>query len=480
VQRFAVIVANNRSLDEGVPPLAYADDDGAKYFELFQAAGVQLRFLAVLDPDAQQRYPEATAASLPPSSAQLQAALTTLFAQITQTQAAGIETHFYFIYAGHGGLAPNQEGYLNLLDRRLTRSELFREIVARSPATMNHLILDACHAYFLVQKRGQTSDKRGDFSAVVREFLRADELAAYPNTGVILAFSSTSETHEWASWQAGIFSHELQSGLLGPADLDQDGAVSYREIAAFVDSANAAVTDPTLRLRVYARPPASRVASPLFDLTPLTVMPTLNVEPSHAARYHLEDGRGVRLADFHPSGEQATRVALLGHAPFWVRTDDQEAVLAAPSGVVAVGSLAFAPLEVARRGSVEQSFRRYLYHTPFSVGFMQGMQAMGSTEPLLDLVEVAPGPAPSTHWLRIGGFTGLGGAVVAGGLGAVFYAQANHSYSAYQRADSIPEARELRQTTDQQLQVAQVLFGTAVGLAVTGGGLLVWEWLTAE
>ena len=65
----------------------------------------------------------------------------------------------------------------------------------------------------------------------------------------------TGESHEWAGFEAGVFSHEVRSGLFGAADADGDGRVTYAEIAAFVRRANEAIPADRFRPQVLARPP---------------------------------------------------------------------------------------------------------------------------------------------------------------------------------------------------------------------------------
>ncbi|MGC4123064.1 MAG: hypothetical protein QM765_52545 [Myxococcales bacterium] len=372
-RRFAVIVANNQSLDDGVAPLSYAVDDGAKYFELFQALGFRTQLMAAFGEDAARRHPEAAAASVAPQRAEVLAAIERAFGEIREARAAGQETHFYFVYTGHGNIGPNREGYVNFADARFRRTDLYREVLARSPATFNHVVLDACHSYFLVMKRGGP-DKEGDLREAVRDFLKAEELATYPNTGVILATSSSNETHEWSRWEAGIFSHELRSGLLGAADVDGDGQVGYAEAAAFVEAANATIDIPKARLRVFYRAPTSAPGVPVVDLAPLRAVPSLEIEAKDAAQFHLEDGRGVRVADFHPSAEQSARVALIGQAPFWLRSGDREAALPAEPSVL-VSKLSFTPNGAAAKGSVELSFRKNLFVLPFGQAFFKAAVA---------------------------------------------------------------------------------------------------------
>lgn len=467
-RRYAVIVANNQAVDDELAPLAYAVDDGAKYDELFRASGAQTALLAEFGPDAARRYPLAAASARPPRRAEVLGALERVFAQIRLDAQAGRETHFYFVYTGHGGLGPNREGYLNLADGRFGRTEFYRQVLARSPATYNHVVLDACYAYFLVLKRGD-AEREGDFRAAVRDFLRAEELASYPNTGVILASSASSETHEWSQWEAGIFSHELRSGLLGPADVDGDGAVSYPEAASFVEAANAAIEVPRARLRVFYRPALVRPDLPLFELAALRALPTMEIEPENAGRFHVEDARGVRVADFHPSREQTVRVALLGTAPFWLRTPEREALL--PEGErVAFAGLEFRPLSAPAKGSVELTFRRNLFQIPFGLSFFRGATAeRDRLAEELRLRQSAP-PARSTAAI---GWGLVGGAATLGAASGVAYLMANWAYDRYDHAAVYHDARRYRGMTEDRLLASRILVGVAGVAAAAGITLLV-------
>ena len=383
-KRYALIIGNNLSLDEGIAPLSFADDDAAKYYEVFSAAGADVELFTVLDPAAQQRFTRAAAVARPPRRRDILASLDALFVRMQADRAAGRETHFYFIYSGHGNIGPNREGYIFFLDTRFRRSELFREVLARSPASYNHIILDACHAYFLVQKRGKGAEREGNYRAAVLDFLKTEDLASYPNTGVILAASSDSETHEWNYWESGIFSHELRSALLGSADVDGDGVVTYQEAAACVEAANAAIVNPKLRLSVYYQPPAGKIDTPLFDLKALAGQgPSLQFEPAVSRRYYVEDARGVRVADLFPSAEQTVRIGLIGQAPFFLRTAEKEARIGADLPQwMDVQKLIFEPRAASTRGSADTSFRKHLYEIPYGLGFFRGLLSAKEREGL--------------------------------------------------------------------------------------------------
>ncbi|NOZ86895.1 MAG: PEGA domain-containing protein [Deltaproteobacteria bacterium] len=387
---YAVVIGNDQSLDKGVSPLSYADDDAAKYFELFKAMGARVALFAVLDPDAQKRFPAAAEASKPPRRRDVLRAVDRFFGRIEADKEDGRETHFYFVYSGHGNIGPNREGYINLLDARFRRSELYKEVIARSPADWNHLLLDACHSYFLVKKRGAKPDSQGDYRDVVKDFMRNEDLEHYPNVGVILAASSESETHEWSKWESGIFSHELRSAMLGAADVNRDGKVTYKEAASCVEAANAAVEDPKARLKVFFRPPPARVDLALVDLSLLKAKPVLEFPKGMEGRFHIQDSRGVRVADLHPSGEQNVGVHLLGKAPFFLRIRGMEAMVPESRAKVAVQDLTMRKYTASSKGSVEQSFRRHLYELPFGLGFFRGLTAA------VQGAGPASGPRPDT------------------------------------------------------------------------------------
>ncbi len=474
---YAIIIANNHSLDKEFEPLRFADDDGAKYFELFSAAGADVSLLTVLDPDAQRRFPTAAEVATPPSKKAVLESINRVFAKMSRDKQAGINTHFVLVYSGHGNVGPNREGYINFLDTRFRRSELYREILARSPASFNHLILDACHSYFLVNKRGGKRDRQGDYRAIVKDFLQTEELSNYPNTGVILAASSESETHEWGRWEAGIFSHELRSALLGAGDVDGDGTVTYAEAAGCVEAANAAIDVPKARIKVFYKPPAKDVDAPLLNLSRLASQPRLKIDPTQAGRYHIEDARGIRIADLNFTQEQPIEMVLLGQGPFFLRTATQEAGIEEGQKEVSASNLEFKTLAAKSKGSVERSFRRHLYEIPYGLGFFRG--AVATRERERDLLfhadiqldaHVNPFQKQSTWgWISLstGAATGI-----ASGL--VYYA-ADQSHGQYKATDDRNDARKYRETTEDRLLTSRILLGTASVLALTGATLLVLD-----
>src|SRR6476469_5988493 len=65
--QYAIVVANNSSNDKALEPLRYADDDGARYFELFSPQSDDAVLLTVLDEETQALHPGLASRSLPPT-----------------------------------------------------------------------------------------------------------------------------------------------------------------------------------------------------------------------------------------------------------------------------------------------------------------------------------------------------------------------------------------------------------------------------
>ncbi len=481
-KRYALIVANNNSLDEGVSPLQFADDDGARFFELFEASGADTTLLSVPDADTQTKFPEASERAAAPTHRKLKESLRAIFSKIASDNAAGMTTHFTFIYAGHGNLGPNREGYINLSDERLTRSAFYAEIVGASPATFNHIILDACDSYFLVNKRGSKGPHRsGDYRQGIRDFMQTEQLSHYPNTGVILAASKNSETHEWLRLESGIFSHELISALLGTADVNEDGVITYQEAAACVEAANIGIPIEKARLKVYFRAPAGHQSLPIMDLHGFTDTATLHLDKAMGGRYYLEDARGVRIADLNFTVEQSVRLKLVGKAPFYLRTDNTEARVEVGKTTVDSKSLVFAGLDANHRGSIEQSFRKHLFEVPFGKSFYLGMfaAATGEESPRVDAPSPAvPASRSDIHREKASpnavlGLTFLGTAAAAGIASGALFAAANASHKDYNAAEESEAAKELRETTETHMRLSRAFMGAGIGLGVAGASLLI-------
>lgn len=372
--RFAVIVAENEPFSGNLQALRYADDDGLRYAELLRGVGAEVELLTVLDAETQRRAPGAARGTHPPTRAELTAAMARVNADIDRAKAAGQTVDFYFVFAGHGEAGAAGEGRMHLRDGTLSRAELLDTVVAGSHADYNHLLIDACHAQALVFNRGPADDgyRNEDYRATIADYLDQQDLRRYPNTGAILASTAGRETHEWEVFGAGVFSHEVRSGLTGVADANADGVVEYSELAAYIHAANDAIPDAEARPQFVVQPPQSDRNRPLIAYTdgPRSF---LRIPRTFQGRAWVEDAQGNRYADFNGSGE-APIVMALADAPFYyLRRDRDEARIDPPRpGVVDESRLSWRPRGTTVRGAVNETFERHLFTQSFGPAFYAG------------------------------------------------------------------------------------------------------------
>jgi hypothetical protein len=313
---FALVVGVNQPIDPGPPRLLYADDDAILFHKVFSQIG---RSILLIDPDPStvrlhgvpepRRAGETTTSVLQgvraPTRANLKAAIGELQALVETSRKKGEQPQLYFVYSGHGDVRNNQ-GYLALADDRFTARDLAEQILTPSRATANHVIVDACKSYFIIRERRAG----GVGEPAPQGFQRTQTLLdRFPNTGFLLSTTSAAASHEWEEFQAGIFSHEVRSGLLGAADINRDGRVSYNEIRAFIEVANSAIRNERYRPSIFVRAPHDDGRAPLLR-TRRAGIPALTVPRNRAGRYFLEDSNGVRLADMHTASSGAVTIAV--------------------------------------------------------------------------------------------------------------------------------------------------------------------------
>lgn len=454
---FALIVGANRSVDADLAPLKYADDDAARYLDLFRLLGSRTYLLTHLDDNTRALHPQAAAEAQEPRRMPFDAAVAQLTRDVTQAASRNIETTVYFVYAGHGNVREGK-GYLSLEDARISGAELAR-VFSALPATRIHLIADACASYFLAYGRGPGGTRRPVAA------LPAAELAADSRVGLLLSTSSAKESHEWEAFQAGVFSHAVRSGLYGAADADRDGIVTYREIAAFVARASEAVPNERYRPDVHTRAP--RGADALLDLRRASAR-RLEVDGRHAGHYTLEDARGVRLLDFHNAPSQT--LAIVRPPPtqaLYLRRagDDKEMLLPAGDEVLSIDALAADDGRVASRGAAHESFSK-LFALPFDRSVVDAYRERPVP------IDVAPETGLGTR--RIVALGAMGAGAILSGVSIALAASTSSLRNDLAPNASQADASALNDRITQRNTLAAVT-GTAGGAAlVTGAVLFFW------
>jgi len=455
LQRFALVIGNDRPETSSAGILRYADDDALATHALLSDAHVQSLLFVRLDEATRGMHPKLAVAGAPRWS-EIERGFSTLIARMKEAAAHGARTEFLFFYSGHGDVEGG-EGYVVLEDRRLTRTMLF-SLLSRSSATHNHVFIDACKSYFLVFDRGPGGHRTpyvGNWAERVP--------AQLGNTGFVLSTSSDRASHEWERYQGGILSHELRSGLRGAADADLDGAVSYAELGAFLLTANRAIQNPRFKPDFMVRAPGHNLEHEILSY-PASVG-TLFFPPRAWGHFYVENARGERVLDAHPSAGQALRLLVPAERPLFVRQNDELAEYAIEAeGAVEVAALSPTMPQVAQRGAQSLAFQ-WTFSTPFGQAEVRDFRT--SAAAVRDEPPESSPKASSTRRsvARIAGITAL----TAGAAGLTLSALA---INASAQAKGAPQASVA--SSNQQIvslnRASLVCYGTALAAGLT------WAW----
>jgi hypothetical protein len=451
--RFAIVIGNNQPDSPRLPLLRYADDDAVAIGRLLGEAGVEVAILVRLDAASRRMHPELVAGA--PTWGNLSAGLARLNRRIDEERRAGRATELLFYYSGHGSVAGG-EGYVVLEDARLTRSVLHDQVLRRSRAARNHVIVDACKSYFLAFGKGAGGRRR--------TFGRSFAVGALPgdlaNTGFVLSTSSDRDSHEWERFQSGVFSYQVRSALRGAADADLDGGVSYAELGAFLTAANRAIPNERFRPDFAVRPPGGARHLGVQVLSwPFAARSLVIDRPS--GRLYVESARGERLLDVHPAERQRLALVLPAERPQFVRTaDGATEYLLAGAGAVRLSALRAQAASTASKGALNLAFED-LFAAPFGDRDVRAYQR-GYRDDFI-AVAAAAEPVPTRVRVRqIAGWTAIG----AAGLGLAATGWALERRRAADDASQVDRPR----LNDQihRLNVASwVLYGVAGAAAGT-------------
>ncbi|MDX2022050.1 MAG: caspase family protein [Deltaproteobacteria bacterium] len=456
---FALIVGVNHSPDSS-QTLHYADDDAAKYAEMFGSFGITSRVLTRADASTQRLHSGVLKAAQPPRKADLKSAVEQLAALVAKARDRGDHTRFYFVYAGHGDVEDGR-GRLGLEDAQLSGADLERSIQTIG-ADETHLVVDACYSYFLAFTRGGKGERRS-----LHGFATLGGMRGNKNVGLLLSTASAQESHEWSGFSAGVFSHEVRSGLTGAADANADGLISYKEIAAFVARANQPIARNRYAPEAFARPPRGAVEGEnavFLDLRPALdqhLVRKLQLDEVVSEHVAIEDGRGIRFADVHP-GAKAYVTYARGPLTLLKVNDGSELVIPAePSEATASGSPVWEPSATAARGRLDGVFSA-TFDLPFD---QQNVTAFSMPSPPVAVRNTSV--APSWAW-----WTLAASAATAGAIGAWSAVSASQIESQTQTAVSQQDVDMQNGRLQKTQQVEAFAFG-ALALAGTTA-LVLW------
>lgn len=399
VHRYALVVGSNTGEGVRAAPLRFADDDAIAVHELLLEAGVESVLLTTPDADTTRLHPD-TRPLAPATLDALRGAFAAQRASMLRAQEAGEIVEWLFVFSGHGDVEAGV-GFLGLERGRLTREVLHDDLLSRVPAIYSHVILDACRSGALVASKGP-----GGLRLPMPAAFASDP--TWPaNTGFILSSSAAKDSHEWERLGAGVFSYEVRSALRGAGDADGDGAVSYAELGAFLETANGAIENPRLRPEFLTVPPRGKPGLSVAVLT----WPAAGLETSVSEHAYVERGNGERLLDLHALDGSTARLHVPKERPLYFRSADERREFELTSETASVAALESTPATPRRKGAADRALER-LFSVPFGAATVERYTSTWQP-PELKALEVAQPPRAVVTGRTIAGWTAVGGLGVA-------------------------------------------------------------------
>lgn len=217
VERFAVIVGNDRGLaNDG--PLQYAASDATRVYDVLRELGGFQPVNMVLLRDE--------------SADTLRKTLITVNDRIRATLALpGTQALLFVYYSGHADADD-----LHLSGTRFGIGE-FVQLARGSAANFRLVVLDACRSGALTRVKG------GQIRA---PFALPDEHQLGDGSAFLTATTASEDAQESDELRGSFFTQAFVSGLLGAADNDRDGAISLDEAYHYAYQATLRATSRTL------------------------------------------------------------------------------------------------------------------------------------------------------------------------------------------------------------------------------------------
>jgi hypothetical protein len=452
-------------------PLRYADDDAVRFHRLFAQAGAASTLLAELDAETARRHPELLGTTRAPTETTVARAFATLQAQVRASLARGEEPTVFIAYSGHGSLVGDEPG-LSLRGGLLRRSRLHEALAALAPARV-HVIVDACHAGSVVGARGGLSQalepERVQLSEGDLERLWSTRsLARLSHVGAVLAAASAELTYEWSRIEAGLLSHEILSALSGVADVNEDGAVQYSELSAFLSAANQGIRDARAKPKVLVLPPGGNYSAVVFDVRSQRDARFVSAESARLGRFFVELDTGERLLDARlDAGAQVTLALPRQHDAFLVVGHREARIRKDGPRTLSLDELRLKPRQETARGAIDDALQKGWFASNYGRTYYEGFVDSQDivAVPFAVPSDAAPRTTSSSRRLRLRrGLTwGAAGAVLAASA-----VTAGLSLEAKQDFDQNPYERRARELSERHRRTGY----TALGLGGLGLGLV--------
>lgn len=277
VVRYALLVGTNEGGDDRVA-LRYAHDDARAMGQVLTTIGGVL--------------PEHERLLLDPSAAEVAAAFDALKAEIAGSEG---RSEVVFYYSGHS----DEEGLL-LGAERFGYADL-RAALEGLDAMVRVAILDSCASGALILAKGGRS---------VPPFL-ADGGADVDGFAYITSSSADEVAQEGERIGGSYFTHYLETGLRGAADLSHDGRVTLTEAYSFAYDETLARTERTQHGPQHATYQIELTGTGDLVLTDLSVRPSgVVLDESVDGRVAVRDARGDLVAELVKAPGRRTELAV--------------------------------------------------------------------------------------------------------------------------------------------------------------------------
>jgi hypothetical protein len=453
--RFAIVIGNNQPEKFQGSVLRYADDDAVATHRLLVEAGVDSTLLVRLDADSRALYPELREQG-PARAQNVDRAFERVFANIRKSTEGGKRAELLVFYSGHGDVDQG-EGYVVLEDGRLTRSKLY-SLLSQSPASQNHVFVDACRSYYLAFDKGPG----GHRSAYTQAYVGQSIPSNLSNTGFVLSTSSDRDSHEWERFQAGILSHELRSALRGAADVNGDGRVTYAELGAFLSTANQSIPNPKFRPDFMVRAPGRDLKREVLRWS--STVPAIYMSDAAIDHFYVEAAHGERLLDAHPAPHQSLVLHVPTERPLFVRLNDETAeYVVNDHQPVHLETLLPVVPSIGNRGALNLAFEK-LFAKPFGDADVVSFTNRTYAQTIVD----APRPNPNRTRDLVGTISGS----IAIGAAATSLTLAIISAERYLDGAGANQV----ELANRNRQVRNLNIASVACLAVAGTAGLTWGW----
>ena len=463
-------------IDPRLRELRYADDDAAAFARFARDLGGRVIILSNFDSDTAQRFPGLAGQARSPSRDELRRAVSELNTSFERDRRAGVEPVVLVTYSGHGIAAEGAAPALVLADGELTQEALYAEVLRALKARFIHLIVDACHAEAVVRPRDAQAETVLLDASEVHSALTRVTLQGLPNVGALIASSASAQAHEWDTWQQGVFTHEVLSGLRGAADVNGDLRIEYSEMAAFLSAANREVRDRTARIRPVLKPPAAAPRAPIVELQNIQGSAFLVGYASRVGGLWIESDDGLRIADLRSEREHFVRLLVPSGRRLFIRSQTAEAeVTAQPGARIPLDALTMRSRGLRQRGSLDLSLERGLFAATFGPSYYSGFVdrtdelaavplSIARSAPVQAsvLAPVADRPEPVLAWTVLG----ISGALLA--TSAVLGVAALNARADFEQADGLERASF---AASERFQDYGTLSLGALVAGVVGGGV---------